>query len=167
MFRNVMMITKTVPRCLTARIHSPNDYPPVPESRRMRFISPRFRLVSSRRKVVAWVGLVLWRALGGSHACWMSRTNRFRAAWRLRSWERYWRASMINIPSDVSRLPASLIKRCFTSCGKEGEFSTLNRNWTAEDTLLTFCPPGPGERMKANSISPSPICISGEISIIQ
>jgi len=35
------------------------------------------------------------------------------------------------------------------------DLGTLNRNKTAVATLLTFCPPGPGERMKVKVTSVS------------
>ena len=112
------------------------------------------------------MGLVLCRGLGGSAACWMSRTSRSMAACRFCSCERYCLASMINVPSEVIRLPASLINRCLTSAGMDGDSWALNRNWTADETLFTFWPPGPGERINTNSISCSSICIDGVISIM-
>jgi hypothetical protein len=152
--------------CLTQPIRLPNDYPTISVSRRMCLISLRFRLDSSRRSIEAWVGLVLCRGLGGSTAFWMRCIKRSLAAQRFRSCERYCLASMIRIPAEVMRLPAILAKRCFTSSGKDEVSWTFNLNWTAEDTLLTFWPPGPGERMKTNSISCSSMCIDGVISII-
>ena len=53
-------------------------------------------------------------------------------------------ATMTMTPSLVSRLPASRISRTATSFGSDGEWRTSKRNCTADDTLLTFCPPGPG-----------------------
>jgi len=40
-----------------------------------------------------------------------------------------------------------------TGWGREGEWATSKRNWAAVATLLTFWPPGPGERTKWNSSS--------------
>jgi hypothetical protein len=154
-------------RCLTFSIRSTDAYPTIFESRRRRLISLRLRLVSSRRITEVRVGLVLWRGLGGSAACWIRRTSRNRAACRFCSCERYCLASMINVPSEVIRLPANLVNRCFTSTGMDGDSWALNRNWTAEDTLFTFCPPGPGARMNTNSISCSLSLIDGVISIMQ
>ena len=39
-------------------------------------------------------------------------------------------------------LPASRISRTATSLGSDGERRTSKRSCTADDTLLTFCPPG-------------------------
>jgi hypothetical protein len=154
-------------RCLTFRIRLPNVYPTISESRRRRLVSLRLRLDSSRRRTEARVGLVLWRGLGGSAACWMRRTSRARAACRFRSCDRNCLASMINIPSEVIRLPASLVNRCCTSVGMDGDPRALNRSWTEDDTLFTFWPPGPGERINTNSISCSSSLIDGVISIMQ
>ena len=55
---------------------------------------------------------------------------------------------MTMTPSLVSRLPASRISRTATSLGSDGEWRTSKRSCTADDTLLTFCPPGPEERTK-------------------
>ncbi len=163
MARSECIITKILTGCLTAALHSPDIHATLPLSWRIRLISPRFRLVSSRRAMDAWVGRVLWRGLGGRLANWIRRTRRSRAAWRLRSWLRYWRASMIKTPSALRRLPARRESLCFTSSDKEGELCTLNLTCTAVETLLTFCPPGPGERTKLIFISSSGILISGVI----
>lgn len=160
-------IPKIYTRCLTVRLHSPHVYSTISVPRRIRLISPRFRLVSSRRNTDAREGLVLWRGLGGSLASWISRTSRSMAACRLRSCDRCWRASIISTPSVVNRLPASLASRCFTSGGSEGDWRRLNRSWTAVDTLLTFCPPGPGARMKMSSISSSLSWIVGVMVIMR
>jgi hypothetical protein len=52
------------------------------------------------------------------------------------------------------RLPASAIKRCFMSFGRD-EAPTSKRSSTAVETLLTFCPPGPEARTKRSSSSRS------------
>jgi hypothetical protein len=43
---------------------------------------------------------------------------------------------------------------------------TLNRKRTAVETLLTFCPPGPDDRIKSSLISFSLIAIVGVMAII-
>src|SRR5690348_7623457 len=60
-------------------------------------------------------------------------------------------------PSLVRRLPASRIRRIATSFGSEGECRASKRSCTADDTLLTFCPPGPDERTKDSVSSDSSI----------
>ena len=50
---------------------------------------------------------------------------------------------MSSIPSAVTRWPASAINRSFTSDGSD-DAPMLKRSSTAVETLLTFCPPGPG-----------------------
>src|SRR5450432_1664560 len=64
---------------------------------------------------------------------------------------------MTMMPSLVRRLPASRISRIATSLGSDGEARTSKRNCTADDTLLTFCPPGPDERTKFSMSSVSSI----------
>jgi hypothetical protein len=49
------------------------------------------------------------------------------------------------------------LRRAFIASGRLGEAMALNRSWTAVESLLTFCPPGPGERMKLSSSSLSSI----------
>jgi len=105
------IISNNYSGCLTLHIHSPHVYSTIPLSLRLRLISLRFRLVSSRRKMAAWEGLVLWRGLGGSHACWISRTNRSCVVEWLRSGERDWRDSILSILSSVTRLLTCLSKR--------------------------------------------------------
>jgi hypothetical protein len=73
---------------------------------------------------------------------------------------------MTMTPSLVSRLPASFISRTATSFGSERERRTSKRSCTADDTLLTFCPPGPDERTKDSDSSESSMLIVGVISII-
>ena len=73
---------------------------------------------------------------------------------------------MISTPSPVTRLPASRISRSRTPSGRDREFRTSNLSWTAVATLLTFCPPGPEERMNLSSMSPSSMPIFPAIRII-
>src|ERR1700742_3315358 len=58
-------------------------------------------------------------------------------------------------PSLVRRLPARCIRRMATSFGNDGERRASKRNCTADDTLLTFCPPGPEARTKDSDSSDS------------
>src|ERR1051325_6585884 len=68
-------------------------------------------------------------------------------------------------PSLVRRLPASRMSRTATSLGNDGERRASKRSCTADDTLLTFCPPGPEERTKDSDSSDSSIVIVGVIWI--
>src|ERR1700722_15051710 len=67
-------------------------------------------------------------------------------------------------PSSVSRRPASPRSRFFTGSDSAVLPSMSNRSCTAEETLLTFCPPGPDARTKAYERSLSGIVTLGEIS---
>src|SRR5215470_16471342 len=66
---------------------------------------------------------------------------------------------MTSTPSRVSRRPASRSSRARTSWESDGEWRTSKRNCTAVASLLTFCPPGPDERMKLSDISLSSIAM--------
>ena len=69
---------------------------------------------------------------------------------------------MITIsPSLVSRDPANRAARDFTDGDSDGEPVRLNRSCAADDTLLTFCPPGPEARMKLIVSSDGSIEIEG------
>ena len=46
-------------------------------------------------------------------------------------------------------------RRFFTGCDRDGEVAASNRNSTAEETLFTFCPPGPEARIKLSVSSQS------------
>ncbi len=166
MDRTIDIIAELSPACWTFSLQSPHVYSTILLSRRRRLTSLRLRLVSRRRNTAACVGLVFFRGLGGRLACWMSRTKRCTAACRLRSCERYWRASMVSIPPELKRLPASLASLSFTFGSKLGDLLTSKRSWTAVATLLTFWPPGPGARTKASSISSSLSWIVGEMRIM-
>src|SRR5580692_6218564 len=67
-------------------------------------------------------------------------------------------------PSSVSRRPASPRRRCFTDSDSAVLPSISNRSCTAEETLLTFWPPGPDARTKAYDRSLSGIETLGVIS---
>jgi hypothetical protein len=66
-------------------------------------------------------------------------------------------------PSSVIRSPANDFKRILTGSDSEGEARALNRSWTAVETLLTFCPPGPEALINSSLSSFSPIEIAGVI----
>jgi hypothetical protein len=116
-------------------------------------------LVSIRRCFDALVGLVARRGTGRTAASWISATSRSCASARLRSWVRWFCAISTSTPSLVKRLPASRISRMATSFGSDGERRTSKRSCTAVESLLTFCPPGPDERTKLSSSSPSSMLI--------
>src|SRR5580693_2182818 len=67
---------------------------------------------------------------------------------------------MMRTPSLVRREPASRIRRWRTSSGSDGECATSKRSCTADDTLLTFCPPGPEASTKLSESSLSSMAMS-------
>src|SRR6266567_3772351 len=83
----------------------------------------------------------------------MRSNRRSLASARLRSWARWVRARMIRTPSLVRRPPASAMRRARTSLASDGERATSKRSCTAEETLLTFCPPGPDASTKLSESS--------------
>ena len=70
-------------------------------------------------------------------------------------------------PSLVSRLPAMRINRRATSFGNAGECRASKRSCTADETLLTFCPPGPEARTNDSESSDSSMEIVSVIRIIR
>ena len=134
--------------------------------RRPCLVSLRRRLEAKRSSREARLGLVFLRGLGGAAACLTSSLRRSRASCRFCSWDRYCWASMTRIPSLVIRLPASFERRRRTVSGSDGEPATSKRSWTAVDTLLTCCPPGPDDRLARIWISLSSISIVSVIHII-
>src|SRR6476646_6543422 len=70
-------------------------------------------------------------------------------------------------PSWVSRVPAIRINRRATSFGNAGECRTSKRSCTADETLLTFCPPGPEARTNDSESSDSSMEMVSVIRIIQ
>src|SRR6185295_10588339 len=70
-------------------------------------------------------------------------------------------------PSLVSRLPAMRINRRATSFGRDGECRASKRSCTADETLLTFCPPGPEARTNDSESSDSSMEMLSVIRIIQ
>ncbi len=124
---------------------------------RTRLLSATRCLLSNRRIFDASVGLVLRRIFGLCAALRINSTSRSVASSRFRPWVRNRRASIISMPSSVTRLPASEMRRFRTSSGRERELATSKRSCTAVATLLTFCPPGPEARTKYSWISLSSI----------
>src|SRR6185295_16731402 len=109
---------------------------------------------------------VLWRGFGRCVARSTMSTSRANASARLRSCVR-WLSERITITrSSVRRRPASPASRAFTSGGNAEYPSIWNRNSTAVDTLLTFCPPGPAARTKRSSRSRSSSASVGVTGII-
>src|SRR5512144_847502 len=123
-------------------------------------------LASSRSLRWAFGTFVGRRGVGFTAACRMRSKSRSRASSRLRSCVRCCCAMMTMTPSLVTRLPASRIRRTATSLGNEGEWRTSKRSWTADDTLLTFCPPGPDARTKDSASSDSSMEIASVMRII-
>ncbi len=114
-------------------------------------ISPRRRLLSIRLSFEANGGLVRRRGFGFVAALRINSTRRSNASRRFWAWVRCRLASIIKMPSWVIRCPARRVRRFRTSSGSE-EPARSNRNCTAVDTLLTFWPPGPEERINSKRI---------------
>lgn len=91
------------------------------------------------------------RGLGFVAALRINSTRRTKASRRFCAWVRNRLASIIKTPSWVIRCPARRARRFRISTGSEDP-ATSNRNCTAVDTLLTFCPPGPEERINSKRI---------------
>jgi cysteine desulfurase len=127
----------------------------------------RRHFVSSRERTAAFDGLVARRRFFFSAAFLISDTRRSRASRRFLSLVRSRRASMTRTPSTVSRLPARCRSRVRTFSGREGEFLTSKRSWTAVETLLTFWPPGPEARTNRMVISRSGIRMSLVTAIME
>src|SRR5262245_771043 len=123
-------------------------------------------LASSRSLRWAFGTFVGRRGVGLTAACRIRSKRRSRASSRLRSCARCCCAMMTMTPSLVTRLPASRMRRTATSVGSDGEWRASKRSCTADDTLLTFCPPGPDARTKDSVSSDSSMEIVSVMRII-
>src|SRR5262245_21031944 len=123
-------------------------------------------LASSLWRRSAFGTFVGRRGVGLTAACRIISNNRLRASSRLRSWVRCCCATITMTPSFVRRLPARRISRTATSLGNEGEWRASKRSWTADDTLLTFWPPGPDARTKDSASSDSSMEIESVMRIM-
>src|SRR5690606_21630084 len=120
----------------------------------------------SRRSTEPLVGRVFLRGLGGGSAARAtSSVRRARAPARFCSWVRRRPSSMTMTPCLVARWPANSITRARTRSERPSAFAALKRSCTAVATLLTFCPPGPEERMKFSSRSSAWMTASAEMMI--
>jgi hypothetical protein len=63
--------------------------------------------------------------------------------------------------------PAIFFRRALTSGVSDGDRAASNRNSTAVETLLTFCPPGPEARIKLSLSSQSCKVMSSLMRIIK
>ena len=108
----------------------------------------------SRRLLDPKVGLVAIRLLGLTNAFRIKLVRRWRAISRLRAWLRVSSHCITKAPSEVQRLPAKRLSLTFTASVSDGERAASKRNSTADETLLTFCPPGPEERTNCSLNSP-------------
>src|SRR5581483_11001004 len=121
----------------------------------MLLMPERCFFASSRWRRWAFGTFVGRRGVGGIAACRIRPKRRSRASSRLRSCARWRWAMMTMTPSLVTRLPARRIKRSATSFGSDGERRASKRSCTADETLLTFWPPGPEARTKDSDSSDS------------
>ena len=102
----------------------------------------------SRRTLDPRVGRLGRRVFGTTWARAINSFSLARASARLASCVRCIRDVIINTPSSVARLPANARRRRRTSSGSKRDRPASKRSWTAEETLLTFWPPGPDPRTK-------------------
>ena len=135
------------------------------------------------RKLLKWAGIALMGLLAGSQFIRPARTNP--PTHSEESMEAY-----VQVPGDV----ASVLDRACRDCHshetqwpwysntapvswfvidhvnhgrKHLNFSDWNHTDRHLATLLTFCPPGPGARTKASSMSPSSRRMVGETRILR
>jgi len=74
--------------------------------------------------------------------------------------QHYWLRAVFTILFDILRC---LLSRILMASGRFGLRAASKRSSTAVDTLFTFCPPGPPERMNCSVSSQSSIVISSVI----
>ena len=103
----------------------------------------------------------LLRILGSTSAARIRASRRPRAARRLPSWLRSLMDLNRMLPSSMSFWPASRRRRFLTFTGRLEFCGSRNLSCAALDTLLTFWPPGPEERMNFHSNSSSGMTMSG------
>lgn len=127
------------------------------------FILPLNFLIFNLSFLDAFVGFVFRRAFGLSCAFFTSSRNLRMASSRFCSCVRYLCASITRIPPCVMRFPAIWISRVFASSRRKSDRRTSKRSCTAVATLLTFCPPGPEERIYSREISLSRFFISRKL----
>jgi hypothetical protein len=141
--------------CLVPEVRAHGKSSPCDEVRRICLVWDCLRLRASRRSREPAVGLVGLRGRGACEALWMRSIRRPKASWRLRSWVRKRCATTVSVPSAAIREPAIRSSRLWVSGGKGRTPLVVKRSWTAVETLLTFCPPGPEERTEVHEISRS------------
>ena len=146
--------------CLDTKLQSESGFEP-----RSFLVVDRLAFDSRRRVLEARVGRVAMRRFGRWAALRRSATSFWSAISRLRSCERVSCAVITNTPSLVSNLPAMGCSRCFRSSGRKAR-ATSKRSSAAVETLLTFCPPGPEAREKAQTISSSSMDTESVIRIM-
>jgi len=105
-------------------------------------ISDFLVLTSNLRCCDPNVGFVGLRGFGMCSASSIISTKRPKASALFISWLRALCALITTTPSLEILLSGNAKSLVFTSAGN-CDANALNLSWTAEDTLLTFCPPGP------------------------
>src|SRR5580704_14635416 len=114
-----------------------------------------------RRSFDPLVGRVFLRIFGSTRAARIMASRRSSAARRFWSWLRSLMDLNRMLPSSMSFWPASRRRRFLTVTGSVAFCGSKNLSCAALDTLLTFCPPGPDERMNFHSNSSSGMTMSG------
>src|SRR5258706_9050284 len=114
-----------------------------------------------RRSLEPLVGRVFLRIFGSIIAERINASRRSSAARRFCSWLRSLMDLNRMVPSSMSFWPASRRRRFLAAADSEVFCGSKKRNCAALATLLTFCPPGPEERMNFHSNSSSGMTMSG------
>src|ERR1700723_3111779 len=114
-----------------------------------------------RRSLEALVGRVFLRILGSISAARIRASRRSSATRRLASWVRSLMDLKRMVPSSMSFWPARRRRRFLAATGRLAFCGSKNLSCAALDTLLTFWPPGPEERMNFHSNSSSGMTMSG------
>lgn len=130
---------------------------------RERFLSETRRLFSSRLRLDALVGLVFLRFFGAVATASISSRNFCKLSATLRPWSRKRWLVISNAPCLLILRKYFFSIRCLNASLMLGLSCTHHLNVTFVFSLLTFWPPGPGEREKLNSNSRKGIDISSLI----
>lgn len=130
------------------------------------FRCPRWRLSVSRRLLEARVGLVAFRTLTGRMTATRSSISFVSAARRLRACVRSRCLTTVRRPSADSLVRSRCRMRALYRLESCAHASKSKRRVTRVLTLLTCCPPGPGDRENCASIHRLSVLMSRAASVI-
>src|SRR5262249_17690555 len=118
-----------------------------PGDRRACFLADCRRLSATRRRFAALPGLDVLRGFGSTTAARTISASFASQSSRLRSWSRVAWDEITTSPSTVNRLGKRAFIRSHAGSGiGAADAAAFHRSTAFEDTLFTFCPPGPPER---------------------